>query len=202
MKLFQQNFQLLLAIFFFFILGNSAYAHPGHFESGIITGFLHPFNGLDHFLAALALGVFANQSSNRIEFRLPLVFIFSLLVGGLFGYFFTKFPGVEFGIVLSLFVLAFAIMANQNIARNAKFGLAVLFGLFHGNAHGSEFVGSAFDFFNYIVAISLATAFLHAAGIFLVLTLKKYLSASHASRVLQVFGSIVFMVSLSLYLKI
>lgn len=198
MKILHKNAQLLLALFFFFFLGRSAYSHPGHIGSGIVSGFLHPFEGLDHFLAALALGIFVSLSSNRFEFRLPLVFISLLFFGAIVGYFYTKIPGAEGGIILSLFVLSFAIMLSQDMSKKIKFGFAALFGFFHGNAHGSEFVGSVFNFFNYIFAILLATAFLHMAGIFLVLAFKKYLSTSKTKTVVQVFGITIFLISLSL----
>ena len=36
-----------------------AFAHPGHGESSLLAGFIHPFGGIDHLLAMTAVGLFA-----------------------------------------------------------------------------------------------------------------------------------------------
>lgn len=52
--------KLLTAII---LLGTSsaAFAHPGHDVSGLAAGLVHPFSGLDHLLAMVAVGLWAAQ---------------------------------------------------------------------------------------------------------------------------------------------
>ena len=48
-----------------------AYAHPGHAMAGLV----HPFLGIDHLLAMVAVGVWASQLGGRARWMLPAIFV-------------------------------------------------------------------------------------------------------------------------------
>ncbi|MDP1645306.1 MAG: HupE/UreJ family protein, partial [Thiobacillus sp.] len=62
----------------------SAHAHTGHGAEGFISGIVHPFMGLDHLLAMVAVGIWSVAVLPK-AFRLagPMVFLAMLLVGAL-----------------------------------------------------------------------------------------------------------------------
>jgi len=51
--------------------------------AGFITGLAHPFMGLDHLLAMLAVGIWAAQIGGGAVWRLPLSFIAMMTVAAL-----------------------------------------------------------------------------------------------------------------------
>ncbi len=47
-----------------------AMAHPGHEQqNSFLTGFIHPFTGIDHLTMAIAFGVLLWSAANRLESR-------------------------------------------------------------------------------------------------------------------------------------
>ena len=59
-----------------------AMAHPFHVASGsFATGFAHPFLGLDHLLAMVAVGILAVQQGGSSTWRLPLAFCTAMAAG-------------------------------------------------------------------------------------------------------------------------
>ena len=50
--------KILVAILLF-TASSAAFAHPGHDVSGLAAGLMHPFSGLDHLLAMVAVGLCA-----------------------------------------------------------------------------------------------------------------------------------------------
>src|SRR3954464_10367112 len=64
------------------LLAPAAFAHPGHDSgSGLSAGFLHPFLGLDHLLAMIAVGILAGQRGGRALVSLPASFIVAMIFG-------------------------------------------------------------------------------------------------------------------------
>ena len=63
-----------------------AFAHPGHDHAGLMSGIAHPIFGLDHLLAMVAVGLWAAQQSGKARWALPLTFVATMLMGGLFGF--------------------------------------------------------------------------------------------------------------------
>jgi hydrogenase/urease accessory protein HupE len=51
------------------LLPVAAYAHPGHDVVGFSAGFGHPFSGLDHILAMVAVGLWAALAAMLAEER-------------------------------------------------------------------------------------------------------------------------------------
>src|SRR5688572_22795398 len=86
------------------LISSVALAHPGHGE-GLAAGFAHPFTGLDHMLAMVAVGLWASQLGRRAMLLLPVLFPGMMVAGAIVGGHSVAVPGIEAGIVTSVVVL-------------------------------------------------------------------------------------------------
>jgi urease accessory protein len=68
---------------------------------GVVAGFLHPFSGLDHVVAMLAVGLWGAVLDPAALWVLPVAFLLVMAFGGLLGLLGVPIPGVEIGIALS-----------------------------------------------------------------------------------------------------
>ncbi len=142
-----------------------AFAHVGIGEaSGWAHGVFHPFMGLDHLCAMIAVGLWATQLGGRALWLTPLTFVCVMALGGLLGMAAIPLPFVEGGILMSLLVLGVLIAAAIRLPLIACLALVGLFALFHGYAHGAEMPHSASGL-GYATGFVLATAALHLTGI-------------------------------------
>ncbi|MGV7207349.1 HupE/UreJ family protein [Oxalobacteraceae bacterium A2-2] len=120
------------------------YAHTGQglpHAHGFLDGFAHPFTGLDHLLAMLAVGVWsARQAAGK---ALPLTFLGMLLVGVLSGVMGLAIPGLETGIALTVALLGCLIAAAVRLPAGAGMAMVGMFAVLHGNAHGHELPSAA-----------------------------------------------------------
>jgi urease accessory protein len=73
----------------------------GEAEAGWNAGFSHPFLGLDHVLAMLAVGLWAAQIGRPALWLLPLAFPLAMAFGGLLSAYGMPLPLVEAGIAAS-----------------------------------------------------------------------------------------------------
>ncbi len=124
-----------------------AYAHSLHTDfsslsSSFFNGVLHPILGLDHLLMLAAVGLLvAHKSARKMQFKLSLFALTSLVLGLVAGYLFGRFSGIETGIILSLIVSMVAILSLARTSSTWSNRLTVLcFCLLtvHGYAHGIE----------------------------------------------------------------
>ncbi len=155
------------AILVLFLSGFSALAdaHVGVGEThGFIHGLAHPFSGLDHVCAMIAIGLWAAQMGGRAVWRVPLTFMSVMALGGLLGMAAVPVAFVEAGIVMSLLVLGVLIAAAVRLPLLASSAIVGVFALFHGYAHGIEMPQSASGF-EYTFGFVLATALLHVSGV-------------------------------------
>jgi urease accessory protein len=153
-----------------------AQAHPGHDITGFAPGFAHPFSGLDHLLAMLAVGLWAAQMGGRARWAVPATFVGVMALGGVLGMAGLHLPMVESGIAASVLVLGLIIATSARLSLAAAMPLVGLFALFHGFAHGAEMPASVSGF-EYAAGFMLATAALHAAGIGLGMGMQRVASA-------------------------
>ncbi|MEW5902820.1 MAG: HupE/UreJ family protein [Pseudomonadota bacterium] len=157
-----------LTLLFF---STAASAHTGHGASGLVTGLLHPFSGMDHLLAMLAVGLWAGQLGGRRVWRLPATFMAMLAAGAFIGMALPDLPLIEPGIAASVLILGLLIASPTKLALPISYALTAAFGLFHGYAHGSEMPSAAAPL-AYAAGFLLATAALHLSGIVLGNTLR------------------------------
>ncbi|HEY0981472.1 HupE/UreJ family protein [Schlesneria sp. T3-172] len=151
-------------------------AHPHHshtnFQSfsqtvpdhGFWSGAVHPFTGIDHMLAMVAVGVLSVQVGGRALFWGPLSFLGGVSLGGLLGSLFHLSPGAQAAICVSLICMGMALAFRRVPPHVYLFAVFAFFGAFHGIAHGEgKFVtGQDMD---YMVGFVAGSAALHAVGL-------------------------------------
>jgi hydrogenase/urease accessory protein HupE/outer membrane receptor protein involved in Fe transport len=128
------------------------------------NGFNHPFNGFDHLLTMLAVGVWGAQLRGLATWLLPLAFVGVMSMGGLAGAAGLAIPGVEVIILMS--GVTFSVFIVRKIRFSIKINLLIVafFAFFHGYVHGYEIAASA-SLISYTLGFAFATLFLHGAGI-------------------------------------
>jgi urease accessory protein len=146
-----------------------AAAHPGHpgsvYETiGFSAGFSHPFSGLDHLLAMLAVGLWAAQNKRPALWVLPLAFPLMMMAGAAIAMAGVSVPGIETGIAASVAALGLLIAFAVRLPVGASAAVVSLFAMFHGYAHGAELPSGASALL-YGAGFVAATALLHVIGL-------------------------------------
>lgn len=134
--------------------------HPGHEVLGAAAGFAHPFTGLDHMLAMLAVGLWAALRGGRARLAWPAAFLAAMAAG-------FALPALdpwllEAGVLGSVVLLGLATAAG--LRERAALGLVIVgaAGALHGMAHAAD-VGQAPATFE--LGMLGATALLQATGL-------------------------------------
>lgn len=140
----------------------SAHGAPGeHAHAGFLAGFAHPFTGVDHLLAMVAVGLWSALGDRGAPRRLlaPLAFLLLLLAGALAARAGVALPGVEPMIAASLLALGLLIGTAVALPPLAVAAAIGGFAFFHGLAHGQELAGNAA-----LVGMLAGTLLLHLVG--------------------------------------
>lgn len=150
------------------IVSFTATAVEAHSGTGLVggfqSGFTHPFKGLDHALAMIAVGLWGAILGRPLVIVLPVVFPAMMAVGGVCGMLGLPVPPIELGIAGSVIVLGGAIACAFKPHALVAIVLVAILALFHGYAHGQE-LPSAADPYGYSVGFVLATGLLHLLGV-------------------------------------
>ena len=141
-----------------------ALAHPGHDGAGLAHGFAHPFGGVDHIAAMVAVGLLAARLGGRALWLVPASFVAAMAVAGVAGMAGMTLPYAETGIAISVGVLGAIAAFGIAMPVAAAMGLVAFFAVFHGYAHGIEMPETASGL-AYGAGFVAATAALHAIGI-------------------------------------
>jgi urease accessory protein len=156
---------VLLAAVVLIAFSAAAFAHVGdHSSASLIAGLAHPFTGLDHVLAMVAVGLWASQLGTRAMLLLPVVFPVVMSAGALMGGHGVMLPWTEAGIVGSVVFLGAAVAFGWGVSIAASAAMVGVFALFHGFAHGAEFAGGGSTLL-YGVGFIIATTVLHVIGL-------------------------------------
>jgi len=137
-------------------------ADAGAHHDGLLAGLLHPFSGLDHLAAMLAVGLWSAVALRRV-WAAPLAFAGMLAVGALAGFAGVVPPAVEPMIAASLLVLGLLVATRRELPPAAAAALVSVFALFHGAAHGTELAGAQASLS--LIGMLLSTAALHLTGV-------------------------------------
>lgn len=140
-----------------------AYGHPGH-TGDFEAGWQHPLMGVDHLLSMIAVGLLAFRVGGRGLWLVPAVFLSSMLLGGMAAAIGVPLPGVEFGVIASVFVLGALVAATQAIPARFAVGLVAVFAFFHGHAHAAEMLTGG-SLVPYAAGLFLSTALMLSIGI-------------------------------------
>ncbi len=152
------------------IIATPALAHTdaGAVE-GFTAGFHHPWYGLDHLLAMVAVGMLASLKGSKAIWMIPLIFVGMMAAGGVMGVAGLTVPFIELGIIGSIIIFGLLITVNANLATPVIAVIAGFFAIMHGHAHGTEMPVNALGL-TYGFGFMLATAMLHGVGIGIGLT--------------------------------
>jgi urease accessory protein len=131
---------------------------------GFASGFAHPFGGLDHVVAMVAVGLWGAFLGQPAVWLLPVVFPVVMAFGGVLGVAGVPIPSVEIGIALSAIVLGLMVAGAQRPPFWIAAFIVGTFAIFHGHAHGTELPGQA-SALDYSAGFVIATGLLHLAGI-------------------------------------
>lgn len=144
------------------VLASPAFAHPGHEAS---SGFLHPFTGIDHLLAMLAVGIWASflgVARRPAAVLVPGAFLAMMAAGAVAGFAGIKLPLAEAAILASVFVFGAVVVAALRLPSVWAMAVVGLFAFFHGYAHAFEAPAGAPG--AYALSFLLATALLLGLG--------------------------------------
>lgn len=143
----------------------AALAHIGdHSHMRFSEGLLHPFSGLDHVLAMVAVGLWASQLGGRALWLLPVTFPVVMAVGAALGFGGASLAWIEIGIALSVVVLGAMVAFRARPSLAVSVLLIGLFALLHGYSHGVELPAEASPL-SYGAGFIAATGVLHLIGI-------------------------------------
>ncbi|MCX7312687.1 MAG: HupE/UreJ family protein [Alphaproteobacteria bacterium] len=146
-------------------LTSAALAHVGdHSHMSFAEGLAHPFTGLDHMLAMVAVGLWASQLGGRALWLLPLTFPAIMTLGAVLGFGGVALPWVEIGITASVLVLGAAVALTLRPSLLVSLPLIALFAALHGYSHGVELPANA-SALTYAGGFIVATLALHLIGI-------------------------------------
>jgi len=147
------------------LISQNALAHIGdHAGAGFVSGLAHPFGGLDHLLAMVAVGLWAVQQGGRAILAVPAAFVSAMALGFALGFIAIPLPGVEAGIALSVLALGLAVALSVKPPLWLAVSATAAFALFHGHAHGAEMPEGA-SMALYGAGMLAGTALLHGLGL-------------------------------------
>ena len=147
------------------LLAQAAYAHTETaVGGGFVRGFQHPFNGGDHLLAMVAVGIWGAVLGAPLLWVLPVTFPMLMVIGAVASLAGLALPAIEPGIALSVVVLGGAIAAIWRAPVPAAIAVVGFFGFLHGFAHGRELPEAASPA-AYATGFVLASGLLHGTGI-------------------------------------
>jgi urease accessory protein len=156
-------FSLLVALII--SLPSYAFAHVEQGQAtGFITGLQHPWSGLDHVLAMIAVGLWGAQLGNPAMWLLPVTFPIVMSMGAMMGLLGIPLPGIEVGIALSALLLGAMVAGEVRPKMTIAAVLVGFFAIFHGHAHGTELPPGQSGML-YSMGFVIATGCLHAIGI-------------------------------------
>lgn len=136
-------------------LASTLHAHPGHYHpegdqvdefdaESFFSAVVHPFTGLDHLVAALAVGMLMYSLGRRMGLALAATFLGVLALGSVMGRAGLGVPFLEQGLAVSVVSLGVLLMALRQTPAALRFALVAAIGFWHGNAHGLENPGGLF----------------------------------------------------------
>ena len=123
----------------FFVYGAPVEAHTfGAEGAGLLDGVVHPFIGVDHLLAMLAVGIWAVQSGGAAIWRVPLFFVGLMVFSALMAAYGPVVPMLEIALALSVLILGGLVLCAARLPIGLESLLIGLLAITHGYAHGLE----------------------------------------------------------------
>ena len=158
-------FVYFLALTGYLLWAPSAHAHIEQGQAiGFVTGLEHPWSGLDHVLAMIAVGIWGAQLGNPAIWILPVIFPMVMSLGAMMGLLGIPLPGIEIGIAVSAILLGAMVLGEVKPKLYIAAIMVGFFAIFHGHAHGTELPAGQSGLL-YSMGFVIATGVLHGIGI-------------------------------------
>jgi urease accessory protein len=120
-------------------LSGSAYAHGVHgVTASFSAGFAHPFLGLDHAFAMIAIGLYAAQDRSAMGWRITAAACLSLVAGAMFAGAVAAGPFFEVLVAASVCALGLLLLGTRIVAPAWAAACIALFAFAHGAIHAIE----------------------------------------------------------------
>ncbi|AJD43617.1 MULTISPECIES: HupE/UreJ family protein [Rhizobium] len=158
------EYRRILAAFAGLALPGVANTHIRLHTDGTLAGLGHPFSGLAHILAMVAVGFWAATLGGRARWIVRLAFVTVMAIGGVTGIYGVPLPMVEMGTALTVAVLGLLVAFEVKVPAPVAAAIVGVCALFHGHAHGSELPAISHAT-GYVMSFLAATIILHAGGI-------------------------------------
>ena len=156
---------LFVSVVVYLFVPSAAYAHVEQGQAaGFLTGLEHPWSGLDHILAMVAVGLWGAQLGNPAIWVLPIAFPMMMATGAMMGLLGIPVPGVETGIAVSAIMLGLMVLLDMRAQLLGATLLVGFFAIFHGYAHGTELPAGQSALL-YSMGFVIGTGCLHGVGI-------------------------------------
>jgi urease accessory protein len=163
----------------------------GAHGAGFAAGLAHPFLGLDHLLAMVAVGIWASQLGGKATWLAPVAFVGVMASSAFLGSLGVELPMLEPAIASSVLILGLLVAFAVRLSMASSLCIVGLFAFFHGLAHGLELPQAASPVL-YALGFVSATALLHGIGIGMGLTGRRN------ALVLRLGGSVIALTGLCL----
>lgn len=141
-------------------------------QHSLFDGFIHPFTGMDHLLAMIAIGLWAGSAGGVSQYVWPLAFLIVAGLSATLAHAGLAISFYELLIAISVVLLGLCVcfkMASPVLLGTVICGLAA-FG--HGYAHGIE-MPMEYDISSFLVGFLTSTALIHMTGVALSVSLAR-----------------------------
>ncbi len=141
------------------------YAHTGiNTVLSFTEGLLHPFQGVDHLLVILAVGLLAVMRGGRELWLLPVSFLLMMAAGAGLQFAGFTLSAAETWVAFSVMVSGLLVWTNYKISSGLVVALVAVFAFSHGHVHGRELQSGA-DAAGYMGGFLLTTVLLQGLSI-------------------------------------
>lgn len=131
---------------------------------GFIAGLSHPWQGLDHVLVMIAIGLWASVMGGQARWLLPLSFLLLMAVGAGLEFAGFHLPSAELGVAGSVLLLGLVLGFNWQPSSLIALSLVALFAVSHGSIHAAEIAADQGQL-PYAAGFLVTTALLHGIGL-------------------------------------
>lgn len=144
-------------------------------STGLLSGLVHPFTGLDHLLVMLAVGLWAALPgrSGASTLAWPATFLLLLLAGLAMGALGVALPLAATGVSFSVLALGLVLLLALRPPLAAAIPLVAIFALFHGHAHATAEAASS-TLIGFSIGTALAAGFFQGTGAALGTRLRRF----------------------------
>lgn len=159
----RQTIPALISILLFMAMPASAHTGAGAVQ-GFAAGFLHPWSGIDHLLAMLAVGLWATARGGCNLWLLPATFLAAMMAGAGLRFFAFTLDGMETWVAFSVLALGLLLASRHRLATILATTLVAAFALGHGYVHAAE-IGADAHAMTYACGFLTATSMILGAGL-------------------------------------